>query len=231
VSLAREALPSNFFVTFTEVSVIPRSVGLPQTRYRAWLDLRKLPRSPALRSSPLSSRNASEPADEADRGRWPGFARHEDLEGGSGSISLSFGLKVFAVETFASTLWEIELASGWSAEQEEECVTIIKSDTSGALQISAYQKRAGSISREELLDATVCDAETQTHLREKAWGDFSGFQLVYSEDDTFWRKWWLAKGRTLLFVTYNCELTKKDDEKAEINQMVESLAVPGRTGG
>jgi hypothetical protein len=135
------------------------------------------------------------------------------------------------MKTFASTLWEIELADGWTAEQEEECVTIIKSDTSGALQISAYQKQAGTISREELLDATDCDAETQTHFQEKSCGDFSGFQLVYSEDDTFWRKWWLAKGRTLLFVTYNCELTKKDDEKAEINQMVGSLVVGGRTSG
>jgi len=133
------------------------------------------------------------------------------------------------METFAARLWGIELARGWSAEQEEECVTIIKSSTSGALQISSFQKQAGTISREELLDATDCDAETQSHFQEKSWGDFSGFQLVYSEDNTFWRKWWLANGRTLLFVTYNCELAKKDDEKAEISQMVGSLVVRGRT--
>src|SRR6476660_8782715 len=33
-------------------------------------------------------------ADEVDRGRHPGFARHERLAGGPGSLSLSFGLKV-----------------------------------------------------------------------------------------------------------------------------------------
>src|SRR5437773_12231087 len=34
---------------------------------------------------------AGEPTDEADRGRHPGFARHEGLAGGPGSLSLSFG--------------------------------------------------------------------------------------------------------------------------------------------
>jgi hypothetical protein len=38
---------------------------------------------------------ASEPADEADRGRHPGFARHEGLAGGPGSLSLSFGDRGF----------------------------------------------------------------------------------------------------------------------------------------
>ena len=33
----------------------------------------------------------AEPTDEADRGRHPGFARHEGLAGGPGSLSLSFG--------------------------------------------------------------------------------------------------------------------------------------------
>jgi hypothetical protein len=37
---------------------------------------------------------AAEPADEADRGRHPGFARHEDLAGGPGSLSLSFAGKI-----------------------------------------------------------------------------------------------------------------------------------------
>src|SRR5271163_1706896 len=36
---------------------------------------------------------AGEPTDEADRGRHPGFARHEGLAGGPGSLSLSFDAK------------------------------------------------------------------------------------------------------------------------------------------
>ena len=33
----------------------------------------------------------SEPTDEADRGRHPGFARHEVLAGGPGSLAVAFG--------------------------------------------------------------------------------------------------------------------------------------------
>jgi hypothetical protein len=124
---------------------------------------------------------------------------------------------------FASTWWEIELTLGWTAESKEECVTITKSSEGGALQLSAYRKKDGAITREDLLDVSECDDEMQCHLQEKTWGEFAGFQLVCSEDDTFWRKWWLANGQTLLFVTYNCELANKDSEKQEISEMVGTL--------
>jgi hypothetical protein len=39
----------------------------------------------------VSCGTGSEPTDEADRGRHPGFARYEGLAGGPGSLSLSFG--------------------------------------------------------------------------------------------------------------------------------------------
>ena len=45
---------------------------------------------PTSRSAPGVSL-AREPTDEADRGRHTGFARHEGLAGGPGSLSLSFG--------------------------------------------------------------------------------------------------------------------------------------------
>src|SRR5882672_11313792 len=54
-------------------------------------------RSGCVRNSKWSSQlghlclRAAEPTDEADRGRHSGFARHEGLAGGPGSLSLSFG--------------------------------------------------------------------------------------------------------------------------------------------
>lgn len=130
---------------------------------------------------------------------------------------------------YAEDSWEIDLAKGWTAAPEEECVAITKSNDSGALQISSYHKPEGAISREELLESTDCDAEAQRHLKENVWGDFAGFHLAYSEDDAYWRMWWLASGRTLLFLTYNCDLARKDDEKKDIDQMVGSLRAKGRT--
>ena len=59
---------------------------------------------------------AAEPTDEADRGRHPGFARHEGLAGGPGSLSLSFGsipgAKEMSMKLLARTLFQLALALG-----------------------------------------------------------------------------------------------------------------------
>lgn len=127
------------------------------------------------------------------------------------------------METYTSDLWMIDVAEGWEAQREELCVTICHPDGVGALQISAYQKPKGEIARDDLLDATNLDPETLKHLGEQQWGEFDGFQLVYAADDTFWRRWWLAAGKTLVFVTYNCELNDQQVEGEAVNAMVSSL--------
>ena len=124
--------------------------------------------------------------------------------------------------TFTSQSWQIDLADGWETEQSKHCITICHPDGVGALQISSFQKR-GSISRDDLLEATNLDENTQQHLGEKQWGEFQGFQLVYAVDDTFWRKWWLRENNILIFVTYNCAHQDKDVEITAVNQMVCSL--------
>src|SRR5262245_51796750 len=43
------------------------------------------------RTDPFAGMKKAEPADEADRGRHPGVARHVGLAGGPGSLSLSLG--------------------------------------------------------------------------------------------------------------------------------------------
>lgn len=126
-----------------------------------------------------------------------------------------------------SELWEIELADGWEVQSVDECVTICHPDGVGALQISGYTKRGpGDVTRDELLAATKLDANMQNHLGEQAWGDFRGFQLVYGQGPTFWRKWWLSNESVFLLVTYNCDREHEDSELQDVNQMVGSLRRP-----
>lgn len=127
------------------------------------------------------------------------------------------------METYTSQWWAIDLADGWEAQRDEHCVTICHPEGVGSLQVSAYQKPKGKVTRDNLLDATHVDSETQKHLGEQRWGDFDGFQLVYSADDTFWRKWWLAADKTMVFLTYNCELNGQEVEREAVNAMVSSL--------
>ena len=120
--------------------------------------------------------------------------------------------------------WSLSLATGWEAEVDEYCVTIAQPDGVGALQVSAYKKRDGSIaSRDDLLEATELEPHQFQHLGELSCGDFHGFQLVYAQGDVFWRRFWLANGEVMVFVTYNCEKQHQDQELAPVNEMLASL--------
>lgn len=122
--------------------------------------------------------------------------------------------------------WEIDLAPEYVAEMEPDdaCVTISHPQGVGALQVSAYQKQDGSpVSNSDLLQETELPPEKQSHLAEQQWGEFRGYQLVYTQEDMFWRRWWLTDGVTFLFVTYNCEKAEQRVELEPVNSMLNSL--------
>lgn len=120
--------------------------------------------------------------------------------------------------------WELDLAPGWDAQAMEHCVTVFHPEGVGALQLSAYQKsNQAVVQNDDLLDATDLVPEQYRNLGEQDWGEFHGYQLVYADQETFWRRWWLAQGATLLFVTYNCDKTHMEIELEPVNTMLASL--------
>ena len=76
---------------------------------------------------------------------------------------------------------------------------------------------------QDLLDASDLTPEQYRRLSEQDWGEFHGYQFVYAEGDTFWRRWWLANGKTFLFVTYICQKTDMKVELEPVNSMLSSL--------
>ena len=100
--------------------------------------------------------------------------------------------------------WGIETA-GWSIDQTPECITLCPADTEAALQISCHRKRAGEVSPEELW------SYAREHLPDTAlpsvarYGDFEAVYGEFASEGAYWRKWWTGRGRTHLFVTYNCD--------------------------
>jgi hypothetical protein len=53
-------------------------------------------------------------------------------------------------------------------------------------------------------------------------GRLTGFRTRFSEDHTFWTKWWLRAGRWI-HLTYNCSVADRWREDTEISSMMESL--------
>jgi hypothetical protein len=126
--------------------------------------------------------------------------------------------------TVSGEWWELSLAAGWDAEAREHCVTLFHPEGVGALQLSAYQKpHRADVENDDLLDATGLTPEQYHHLGEQDWGEFHGYQLVYADEETFWRRWWLGHGGILLFVTYSCDKTQIEAELDSVNTMLASL--------
>lgn len=119
--------------------------------------------------------------------------------------------------------WSISYPDEWEGESNGGVVSIRDPDGPGILQISSYRK-PGGVEMSEVLAAAKLSPAQREFLGGGRWGDFEGFQLVHSEGDVFWRKWWLKKGEVHVFVTYNCPLSDKDAEAEVVNEMMDTLS-------
>ena len=122
-------------------------------------------------------------------------------------------------------LWEIAVAPGWSAKQDDECLTLVKSDE-GALQVSSATKKCGLISQEEIRDFYEPRVvERGSTLQEYSTGAFLGFTASSLRNGCHWQEYWLAQGSLLLFVTYNGTPAAWRAEGNAVKEMLTSLRI------
>ena len=124
---------------------------------------------------------------------------------------------------YKSSWWSIELSSKWSAENEEDCVTLSAEHGVGALQISAYRRDSEVVTDEDLNDFAEGELVDGVIPQDVSWGDFTGSAISYVQDERFWRKLWLRSGSLLLYVTYNCGAEDRVVEVESVNRMLSSL--------
>ena len=78
---------------------------------------------------------------------------------------------------------------------------------------------------EDLRDFAVDHVEAGADLTSVSFGDFTGFHVSYRvEDQEFWCEYWLRSAQVMIYVTYNCALSEKDNELSTINDILKSLA-------
>ena len=130
----------------------------------------------------------------------------------------------------ASPWWSIVVPDQWQVDQDEDCTSLTDPAGVGALQISAARKDAGAVTAADL-DEFAADDWKATGAPKVPWkGYFTGFSIEFVNDRHFWRKWWLAAGNTLVFVTYNCATAKRGSEEQVAVDMVGTLR-PRTVGG
>lgn len=123
--------------------------------------------------------------------------------------------------------WSIESA-GWKVDDDSECTTLTPADTDAALQISAFTKMSGRITKEEILHQAQKYFDGKSKIRECRCGDFSGYtgEFLDQDDDeaTFSRAFLVFSEDLHLFITYNTAPSTSDAHTNVVDWMLGTLA-------
>jgi len=132
-------------------------------------------------------------------------------------------------ETLSFPSFQIEINDSWERIDENwpvddllSTVTLRSPNGVGVLKIGFYGALAivseGALRR-------LTNLESSIPLTWQNWGDYSGYQYDYLERGSFYRQWWLASEKTIIFVVYDSNTESKDIEIDEINKIVNSITV------
>ena len=134
-------------------------------------------------------------------------------------------------ETLFFPSFRIEVADDWVHNLERgpqahnelgELINIYHPNGNGILKIQSYS--APDFVSQEVL-RNMINVDTSNTLNWQNWGDYSGFQYDYTEGGSFYRQWWLANERSIIFIVYDSITESKDIENDEINKIVNSITV------
>ncbi len=116
----------------------------------------------------------------------------------------------------------MEVAHGWLANEDPECVTFCRADGVG-LQISAYKHDSGLVPADDLRDFIREEVFDESTLQNVRYGEFTGSGTEYVAHGDFWLKRWLCSGPLLLYITYNSNARNRTLEIDDVNQMISTL--------
>ena len=132
-------------------------------------------------------------------------------------------------ETLSFPPFQIEIQDGWehsikngSGRDWGSVVSIRHPNGVGVLKIQSYDAPA-YVSKDTLRNMT--NLESSTLLTWQNWGDFSGYQHSYFEDNSYYRQWWLAVDGLIMVINYQSDPESKDIETEVIDKMVRSMKV------
>jgi len=140
------------------------------------------------------------------------------------TITTSLGAEVLSLPSF-----RMEVENGWQYNTEKSrgdnwggVVSLQHPAGVGSLKLMTYEAPA-AVNKDMLRNLT--NLESSTHLGWEDWGDQSGYQYSYTEKGIFYRQWWLANRRTVIFATYQCDPESQGIETEAIEKMIRSIIV------
>lgn len=116
-------------------------------------------------------------------------------------------------------LWALLLPQEWFAEQDEETIVIADSDEVSVIEISALYPEKGE-SCAGLLKELLAKEHFKTTL-----ADLSAFYQEFSEEDMYWREWFIDLGDCLLAISHGCDQDNKGMDDASVDEILSTLAL------
>ena len=123
----------------------------------------------------------------------------------------------------ARNSWSLD-AGAWRVTDSPECVTFTPPSDQAALQVSASRREAGQVSESDLRSmAERTAAKYGVPVEVTQLGHFAGFAVEFEEPGHHWRRWWVAHGRSLLFITYNTAPVNRSVDRGAVDAILASL--------
>ena len=120
--------------------------------------------------------------------------------------------------------WSVLLPEGWHGEREDESTLFRLDDGVGTLAVTLLCDRE-SVTGETLMELAAATREEGHAPTDIQTGTHSGLYFSYGEEATAWREWYLAAGKCVFFVSYDCLQADEGKEAAEVDAIVAALTL------
>lgn len=121
--------------------------------------------------------------------------------------------------------WCIEIPDEWSADHDDDVVSIVDCDHVGAIDITAVKKESGMVQEQDLKDFAEELIDKNIEPIAIKVGENDGLYFEYQEERAAWREWYLGSHSTLVYVTYNTDIENAEIDKAVVDQILSTLLI------
>lgn len=121
--------------------------------------------------------------------------------------------------------WCLELPDEWSAEMEDDCVTISDCDGVSEIDITVVRKEDGDVGQDDLNQFAEDLIAKGLRAEPVSAGSASGLLFSYDDEDGAWREWYLGCHSLLIYITYNTEMEHKGLDDAMVDDILSTLVV------
>lgn len=125
---------------------------------------------------------------------------------------------------YAQPDWCVELPEGWHGEREDESTLFRHDGGAGTLAVTLLCDKE-SVTREMLMELASSTCEEGHSGTDIQTGALQGLYFSYEEEGTAWREWYLAAGRCVFFVSYDCPQGDESKEAAAVDVIVAGLTL------